>query len=195
LSSGQTSVNFELAVENNENVEISVFRFYISNIILNYSDGSNFSEKNSYHLIDLDEPKSQHLTLNGSSDKEIQQITFTIGTDSLVNVSGALDGDLDPIKGMYWAWNTGYINFKIEGKRNEQPFEYHIGGYTGKHATARTISLPVKAEKSIHVNVQPIPILLSPDLSKATSVLIPGEEASKMADFFQTSFDILLENE
>ena len=24
-------------------------------------------------------------------------------------------GDLDPLKGMYWTWQSGYINFKIEG--------------------------------------------------------------------------------
>jgi len=70
-----------------------------------------------------------------------------IGTDSITNVSGALDGDLDPIKGMYWAWNSGCINFKLEGTRvisgKKTPFEYHIGGYNGPQATAMKKSIKI----------------------------------------------------
>jgi hypothetical protein len=32
------------------------------------------------------------------------QIQFQLGIDSLTNVSGAMGGDLDPTKGMYWTW-------------------------------------------------------------------------------------------
>jgi len=36
--------------------------------------------------------------------------------DSLANVSGAMSNDLDATKGMYWSWQSGFINLKIEGK-------------------------------------------------------------------------------
>jgi hypothetical protein len=32
------------------------------------------------------------------------------------DVSGAIDGDLDPILGMYCTWSSVYTNFKLEGK-------------------------------------------------------------------------------
>ena len=62
----------------------------------------------------------------------MKRIYFQIGIDSLTNVSGDLDGDLDPALGMYWAWNSGYINMKLEGKSSscksvKKEFQFHIG--------------------------------------------------------------------
>ena len=55
-----------------------------------------------------------------------------VGVDSARNVSGAQTGALDPAKGMFWTWNTGYIMAKLEGNSPASPtgiFEYHIGGF------------------------------------------------------------------
>ena len=101
--------------KNQDTIAFSSIKFYISDLEVNYFDNTKFKQKNSYHLIDISNPKSLRLNIDDSTEKEIKSIKFNIGIDSLANVSGALSGDLDLQNGMYWAWQSGYINMKIEG--------------------------------------------------------------------------------
>ena len=73
-----------------------------------------------------------------------QAIKFSIGIDSVIQMSGAQEGDLDPLKGMYWAWNTGYIHFKLEGEKQlrnniAERFQYHIGGFAAENNTMQEL--------------------------------------------------------
>jgi hypothetical protein len=84
-------------------------------------------------------------------------IAFTIGVDSIRNVSGAQTGALDPAKGMFWTWNSGYIMAKLEGNSivsNEpnQVFEYHIGGFSGSENVVEKVKLrfPLNDAISFH---------------------------------------------
>ena len=58
-----------------------------------------------------------------------------------------MDGDLDPLKGMYWAWSSGFINFKLEGSclncGSEKEFTYHIGGFIAPYQSFQTASIPL----------------------------------------------------
>lgn len=67
--------------------------------------------------------------VNAQSDT----LTFGIGIDSSLHAKGIQSGVLDPIHGMYWTWQSGYINFKLEGQikiqQHWQNFQFHIGGY------------------------------------------------------------------
>ncbi|MEN9638177.1 MAG: hypothetical protein RLZZ262_45 [Bacteroidota bacterium] len=61
-------------------------------------------------------------------------VNYCVGVDSTTQVAGAMRGDLDPQHGMYWAWQSGYISIKLEGKSTTadgkvQNFVYHLGGY------------------------------------------------------------------
>ena len=66
-------------------------------------------------------------------------ITYTIGVDSLRNTMDVTKrtGNLDiagTAQGMYWAWNSGYIFFKMEGTSPQiatSNYRYHIGLYGG----------------------------------------------------------------
>jgi hypothetical protein len=131
------------------------------------------------------------------------QLSFTLGVDSIANTSGANGGDLDPIKGMYWAWNSGYIMAKLEGRSKacktlHHAYEYHIGGYMPPYNTARQVTLklrqPITAKKGTTNTVQ-----LSADVSKwfsgidlrsVNSIVIPGKEAMQMADRYTTMFSV-----
>ena len=85
--------------------EVTKFRFYISNIVLN--DSIVPSQAHAY----LIEPKKKEpLRIPIPKDLNVKSIKFLVGTDSTLNTAGILEADLDPVKGMYWAWNTGYIN-------------------------------------------------------------------------------------
>ena len=51
-----------------------------------------------------------------------------------------MDGDLDPVHGMYWTWQSGYIQFKLEGllrdSAGERKLELHLGGFEGENKTS-----------------------------------------------------------
>ena len=110
--------------------------------------------------------------------------------------SGANGGDLDPAKGMYWAWNSGYINVKLEGKKylengEESVFEYHIGGYLAPFATARNIKLQIKEDKNVlQIGLHLDEWLKQMDMNAVPSVMIPGEKAVRLADQLQPVFKL-----
>jgi hypothetical protein len=129
-----------------ETFEITRFRFYVGKLAPAYTDASLKAKITShYHLIDLSDSNSMRIELpvTGGSCHGIQ---LQIGVDSADQNRGAQTGALDPAKGMYWTWNSGYINFKIEGNSpvSKQPshlFEYHIGGYRNSNNTVWKIKL------------------------------------------------------
>lgn len=136
---------------------ISAFKFYISDIALVNTD-SNISYKlkrEEYYLVDFSDSASTLLKLKAVPFK-YNRISLTVGVDSTRNVSGAQTGALDPAKGMFWTWNTGYIMAKLEGTSPEsnQPgnkFEYHIGGFKGSENAIRKLTLlyPFAAELNV----------------------------------------------
>jgi len=169
-----------------DTLEIETFRFYISNIKLQYSDATTFSESNSYHLIDIENPNSFNIPITKTSEKTISKVIFSVGIDSLASVSGAMSGDLDPTKGMYWAWQSGFINMKIEGKSSscktrKNAFQFHIGGYMKPNYAIRTIELkPVNSNLEINVDVAELFKYIN--LKDNNSIMIPGEKAMELAD-------------
>lgn len=173
--------------ESKDTLQIQEFRFYISNIKLQFADAPTFSETNSYHLIDIENPNSFQIPITKKSDKAIAKIIFSIGVDSLASVSGAMSGDLDPSKGMYWAWQSGFINMKIEGKSSscktrKNAFQFHIGGYLKPNYAIRTIELtPINS--NLEVNVEVSELFKHLKLSENNSVMIPCAKAMAIADY------------
>ena len=82
---------------NGDTFNVSVFKYYISNIVLTKSDNSTYTEPNSYHLIDHSNASSLVVTIPDVPNGEYKGITFMIGVDSIRNVSGVQSGDLDPV--------------------------------------------------------------------------------------------------
>lgn len=121
------------------------FRCYISGIELLDQNKTVFSESNSYHLLDLLTTNNQIIEFSIPEKLRFTHIRFQLGIDSLTNVSGAYGGDLDPSSGMYWSWQSGYINVKLEGKSSvfgkNQAFTYHLGGYSKEQNALQTVTL------------------------------------------------------
>lgn len=186
---GQTKrvVQFQLP-ENQTNFSLDIFRFYVTNLSLTYTDGTKFSPETSYFLVDIEKESSMTIPLDDLSNKEIIQLKFTIGTDSLLNVSANYDGVLDPIHGMYWAWNTGYINFKLEGNSHDTPFEYHIGGYLPPYSTAQPTSFELSGKPSAIPITIDLETFIRSAISKSASVLIPGPDAQELSRQFKNAF-------
>ncbi len=171
----------------NDTLTIETFRCYISNIQIQYKDNSVFSQKESYHLLDFNNSNSFQITITKKSDKLISKITFNIGVDSLSNTAGAMTGDLDPVKGMYWAWQSGYINMKIEGKSSscktrKNEFQFHIGGYMKPNYTMRKVEIKVNSTNKINIAIDLKDFFANLFLSKTNSVMIPGKLAMQLAD-------------
>lgn len=187
-------VSFHLNTEKSteKGFTIEALRYYVSNIQLIHSDGIVSMEANSYHLVDLKDSSTWYFNCPTQSDLPISEVHFILGTDSLINTAGILTGDLDPIKGMYWSWNTGYINLKLKGYRTagNVPFEYHIGGYLPPYASTQKVELhlPEPSQNTIEIHFDPSALLIQDVHEEEVSVLTPGdrsvEVAKKLADCF-----------
>ncbi|MFN8393764.1 MAG: MbnP family protein, partial [Bacteroidia bacterium] len=106
----------EKASGTNGGVTIEAFRFYVSDVAFMAGERVVYALPERYHLVDAEVPESWGMSLGAKGiPADCDGIRFALGIDSLTNVSGALGGDLDPTKGMYWAWQSGYINMKMEG--------------------------------------------------------------------------------
>ena len=69
------------------------------------------------------------------SDRVVRNISLLFGIDSAIQVGGVGTGALDPARGMYWTWQTGYVQWKMKGAIRvdgaESPLELHLGGFDG----------------------------------------------------------------
>ena len=131
-----------------ESYTVSVFKFYTGNFSLGNTGTPGQQASGIYHLANMDDPSSLSIGVPVSPGN-YSQLSFTVGVDSMYNVSGAQTGDLDPVNGMFWTWNTGYIFAKLEGSSSFSPslnnaMVYHIGGFrTGENAIRQvTLDLP-----------------------------------------------------
>jgi hypothetical protein len=112
-----------------------MFRFYAGKIrpALKNNPAKKKYPEGTYHLIDFADAAATTVRLR-VPEGVYDEIHFLLGVDSIDQTSGAQSGALDPVRGMFWTWNTGYLSLKIEGTSpdSREPFHafsYHIGGY------------------------------------------------------------------
>lgn len=182
-------------ISQNDTLQFSLLKLYISGIEINYTDGSFYKEKNSYHLIDIENLNS--FSISKKENKTISNVIFNIGVDSTASVSGALSGALDLQNGMYWAWQSGYINMKIEGKSNscktrKNAFHFHIGGYLNPNYALRKVNIKYNNYEKNQINlVMDLSKLFEEiKLSDTNAIMIPGKEAMKIADLSTKLFSV-----
>jgi hypothetical protein len=147
------------------------------------------------HLVD--ESDSSSLVLYLSTDlTDIRAIRFVLGVDSLANTGGVQGGDLDPMLGMFWTWNTGYVYARLEGESDSahspaHRFTWDIGGYKDPSNALRTVNLDVGSGKAICITADvlkwfdgkaPVHLAWSPVCHE------PGALAMRIADNYSTMF-------
>lgn len=130
---------------NNDTLKISTFKYYISNIEMIKLDNSTYKVPESYYLVNHNLNSTYSFTLNNIPVGQYKGIKMLIGVDSARNVSGVQSGDLDPSKGMFWSWSTGYIMLKLEGTSPQsgsvsKSLFFHIGGYSGTYSALKWIA-------------------------------------------------------
>lgn len=134
-----------------DSTEFETLKFYVSGIELLFDGEVVVSDHQRLHLVDVSRPQSQYVTLRGTAP--FNQVRFQLGIDSTTNVSGAMGGDLDPTRGMYWTWQSGYVNVKLEGrsprsKARNGEFQFHVGGYASPFNGLRTVVLVAEAQEA-----------------------------------------------
>ena len=106
------SLNYTNAAGNNYQVDL--LKYYVSNFTLVKDDNTEYTIGN-HDLIDATDPASANIIAKDVPNGTYTKLRFILGIDSVYNHTGDQAGDLDPINGMIWSWNTGYIFFKHEG--------------------------------------------------------------------------------
>ncbi len=190
-----------------EDFTVTAFKFYVSNISFDHDGAQTAHEKESYHLADgLD--ASTHSFVVSIDKKHFNQLSFLVGVDSTRNVSGAQTGALDPSRGMFWTWNTGYIMAKLEGTSSfsaavNNSFVYHIGGFKENEKAQRAVTLSFPGGQQLLLEKNRTPeIVIEVNLDKwfssvhnlpiATNTLwmTPGGLSLQYADNYATMFKI-----
>ena len=189
----QLHPNKKYISQNNDTLHFTKIKMYLSDFHFNKAQAQTNT-----HLINFDDPET--LTFKIAKPKnDPKTINFNVGVDSLKSLSGALAGDLDPTNGMYWAWQSGYINLKIEGtssscKTRKNEFQFHIGGYKQPNYALRPIEIPIKpAQKnsnSLDININLALLFDNINLQTTNSIMMPGAAAQKIADLSTQIFTI-----
>lgn len=186
--SGQSYIKIEPTFESkplildstySDQTRITSLRFYIGNIKL-MKDTQIVFEQPSYQLMDAKFPETLKITVPKVS---FNKIAFSLGIDSLTNNQGALTDDLDPQNGMYWTWQSGYINFKLEGEK-VQPFTFHIGGHLKPFNAHRSIISTLSCN-TIYLSIDSI---LRKTLTVSSKIMSPSKDAMRFANLLSTSF-------
>lgn len=170
LNAQQRSLQFDFTVQDQplelgvryyctaiaDSIQIDRLKLYIGHLAFWKGDKEVYRLEQKYFLLDAEAPKSLNIVFPTSID--FDQIRFQFGVDSLTNVAGAQGGALDPTQGMYWAWQSGYINFKLEGEtpvcpaRNNR-FQYHLGGFQAPFGTAQMVQIEIQDITAMHIHL------------------------------------------
>lgn len=170
-----------------DSIRVGVLKFYISGIEFHSAEGPEWKEENSYHLLDLSDTNSLRIDCKLPRGFKFDRMKFYLGIDSLTNASGARGGALDPTRGMYWAWQSGYIHFKLEGTSNLCPapshqFQFHLGGFIGRDQTLQEIIQPLSSGNDILIEVDIEKFMSGLDLAKQNHLMSPGREAVMLSE-------------
>jgi hypothetical protein len=174
-------------------------RVYFSGFKLWNNDTLVWTEPESYHLCEVADNNTFGFTLQPGT-AGYNRITFNLGIDSATNAGGIKGGCLDPTKGMYWAWQSGYINCKIEGRSNLcatrlNEFQFHLGGYLAPGNALQQLSGSTVATGFSNVKIS-IPfdeIMQNIDLKKQNQIMIPGEEAVQLSHLIAEKIKVQLQ--
>lgn len=182
-----------LQPKSDDTLIIETLKFYISEI--EFLSGSNpvWKEKVSHHLVDLENETTLRINLDVPNNLTYDRIKFNLGIDSATNASGAMGGDLDPTKSMYWTWHSGYINAKIEGrskvcKTRNNEFQFHLGGYLAPNSCLNTIIIHAHPNQAIVLAIDFATWFLGINLANQNHIMSPGPQAVKLSQKLSDCF-------
>lgn len=140
---GDLALNTDLTIASGETINISNFKYYVSNFVLVKDDGTEYTvpQDGNYFLIDEAADSTQEITLTNIPAGNYTGIKYIVGVDSMRSTMDVSQrtGALDPAgaaSDMYWSWNSGYIFFRIDATSPQSTETgnmcmFHVGGFGG----------------------------------------------------------------
>ena len=177
-----------------DSITIDVFKCYLSNIVISDSNNKKELSPCNYHLLDFANSDTALLFVSPFANANF--LEFNLGIDSIINTSGALGGQLDPSNGMYWTWQSGYINFKIEGSspictaRNLE-FQFHAGGYAYPYNSLNEIKHELRPNKPFHLEIDLALFFNLISIKNLDHVMSPGPNALRISKALASCFKIV----
>lgn len=194
----------EYTLENGQKIKTNDIKYYISNIVVLGDGIDDYTEENSYHLIDI--KGKTKVTFPYIPIGKYKGVKFFLGVDSVKNHTIDNSGDLDPDGGMAWTWITGYRFFVIEGTfsstiKTDDALIYHIGedknlnkfefNFTDEGFTS--VELKEGVQKIVKMKLDINEVFQNPntlnldEISKSTG----GPDAEPIGENLSTIFSIL----
>ncbi len=192
-----------------ETFNVTFLKYFVSNFSL-LKEGSDVPTPlpPSYFLVDAANLRT--VSIANVPAGSYTKISFMIGVDSLHNVSGLQEGDLDPAgraKGMYWDWSAGYIQAKMEGRSPQSSLVdssvfFHIGGFDGQYSPLRTVTLTLPTPLVVEEGKTPT-LQIQSDLGSwfagppalrfadQGQIMTPGKESITIADGYAKGFKVV----
>lgn len=155
---------------NGDDFTVTRYAYYVTNLEFIKADGSVHTQEGFKFLVVQGDENTYTYQLNDIPVGDYTKVKCLLGVDSLHNVSGAQDGALDPLHGMFWDWNTGYIMAKLEGFSPQSGgvnnmLSFHLGGFSGPFSSLKEVSFDLP--RSINVRAEGSPELtFSSDVAK-----------------------------
>jgi hypothetical protein len=182
-------------LNSSDSIQFTNLKCYISKIQLTDNGKIVYEEKESYHLLDVNNESTLQLALECNTTIDFDKINFQLGIDSITNVSGAMGGDLDPTRGMYWTWQSGYINLKLEGKSNlcrtrNNEFTFHLGGYQYPVDALQNIALDCSKKNQTIILLDLEKFISGLDLSVTNHIMSPGTTSVQLSEKAATMFKV-----
>lgn len=178
--------------DTNATVIFNKIRWYISDVTFLNKGKTVKQVEQRFFLMDLTDVGSMIISVN-EIPQNFDEVRFNLGIDSATNASGVHGGDLDPTKGMYWTWQSGYINFKVEGNstlcnNDREEFIYHLGGYSGKFNALQTVKLKTTSRQQIIIELDMKQFLTGKLLSGTAHIMKPGKQAVQTSEMVAKTF-------
>ena len=191
LTCAQAQLNFSLAPDTsislplrlNPEDSISALRFYISDIRVEDGRKTVWRAEKQHYLIDFNKKEVQNNHVNGIDGGGLKEGTlkFVLGVDVKTAVQGVGEGPLDPIHGMYWTWQSGYINFKLEGVSKHSParknsFQLHLGGFQKPYITTQDVEFKVR-KPQVNIVFDLKKFMSDISISEEHTIMSPSQKA------------------
>jgi endonuclease/exonuclease/phosphatase family metal-dependent hydrolase len=125
-------------------LHVELLKCYVGHIeILDINRQVIGKDSAAYRLLDFSNRNSLNFSIPINNQKA-SYIRLTLGVDSVTNAAGVHCCALDPANGMYWSWQSGYIQFKLEGKEKDgNALNLHLGGFSNANMSSITDEIPI----------------------------------------------------
>jgi hypothetical protein len=177
-------------------VTINLFKCYVSHIVFYNDKELVYDATNEAFLLDCSEKNSLTRTITLPGDINYTELRFYFGLDDQTNDKGISGGDLDPTKGMYWTWQTGYINMKMEGTSlssgaADHNFQFHLGGFLAPFASFQPLTITTENKSELAIAIELADFIKKINFAETHTLMSPCQQSVLLSKYAASMFHLL----